>query len=127
MPEGIQTCISRYSVDDSVSRLESLLKEKGIKLFALIDHSGEAAAAGLTMPPTKVLIFGNPKAGTPLMLSAPSLALDLPLRILVAENPTGQTQLSWTDPTWLQHRHDFSPDLIPNLAAAGTFAKSLST
>jgi len=127
MPEGIQTCISKYSVDESVSRLETLLKEKGIKLFCLIDHSGEAAAAGLTMPPTKVLIFGNPKAGTPLMLSTPSVALDLPLRILVAETPTGETQLSWTDPTWLQHRHNFSPELTSNLAAAGIFAKSLST
>jgi uncharacterized protein (DUF302 family) len=127
MPEGIQTCISKYSVDESVSRLETLLKEKGVKLFCLIDHSGEALSAGLPMPPTKVLIFGNPKAGTPLMLSAPSVALDLPLRILVAEIPTGQVQLSWTDPTWLQHRHNFSPELTPNLAAAGALAKSLST
>jgi uncharacterized protein (DUF302 family) len=126
MPEGIQTCISKYSVDESVSRLETLLKEKGVKLFCLVDHSGEAVAAGLTMPPTKVLIFGNPKAGTPLMLSAPSVALDLPLRILVAETPAGETQLSWLDPAWLQQRHNFSPELTINLAAAGAFAKSLS-
>jgi uncharacterized protein (DUF302 family) len=126
MPEGIQTCISKYSVDESVFRLEALLKVKGVKLFCLVDHSGEALSAGLTMPPTKVLIFGNPKAGTPLMLSAPSIALDLPLRILVAETSTGKVLVSWTDPAWLQHRHNFSPELTSNLAAAGAIAKSLS-
>ena len=127
MHEGIKTLTSHHSVDETVARLETLLKEKGVKLFCLVDHSGEAQAAGLTMPNTKLLIFGNPKAGTPLMLSTPSVALDLPLRILVAETPTGETQLSWTDPTWLQHRHNFSPELTSNIAAAGIFAKSLST
>ena len=122
MPEGIQTCISKYSVDESVSRLETLLKEKGIKLFCLIDHSGEAAAAGLTMPPTKVLIFGNPKAGTPLMLAAPSTALDLPLKILVAETSDGTVQLSWNDPSWLQSRHGFPTELEANLSAAAALA-----
>jgi uncharacterized protein (DUF302 family) len=126
MPNGIQTCISRYSVDDSVARLQSLLATKGVKLFALIDHSGEAIAAGLTMPPTKLLIFGSPKAGTPLMLAAPSTALDLPLRILVAETPTGDVLLSWNDPAWLQQRHGFPPDLISNLAAARLFAETLT-
>ena len=126
MPEGIETCISKFSVDESVSRLEALLRDKGIKLFAVIDHSGEAIAAGLHMPPTKVLLFGNPKAGTPLMLDAPSLALDLPLRILVAQSPTGEVLLSWNDPAWLQHRHGFAPELTINLAAASAFAKSLS-
>ena len=72
MHEGIDTVVSRYSVDETVARLQSLLSEKGIKLFCLIDHSGEAAAAGLSMPPTKLLIFGNPKAGTPIMVAAPA-------------------------------------------------------
>jgi uncharacterized protein (DUF302 family) len=126
MPEGVQTCVSKFSVDESVSRLEALLRDKGIKLFALIDHSGEALSVGLDMPPTKVLIFGSPKAGTPLMLDAPSVALDLPLRILVAESPTGEVLLSWNDPAWLQQRYGFAPELTSNLAAAGTLAKSLS-
>ena len=122
MLEGIQTLISRYSVDETVNRLQTLLKEKGIKLFCLVDHSGEAIAAGLQMRPTKLLIFGNPKGGTPLMLAAPSTALDLPLKILVAEDPAGQILLSWNDPTWLQQRHGFPPDLIANVAVIETLA-----
>ena len=122
MPEGIRTLLSRHSVDETVARLQTLLQQKGVKLFVLIDHSGEAAAAGLAMPPTKLLIFGNPKAGTPLMLAAPSTALDLPLKILVAETPEGTTQLSWNDSSWLQSRHAFPPDLEANLAAAPLFA-----
>jgi uncharacterized protein (DUF302 family) len=120
--EGIKTCTSRYSVDQTVSRLEALLKEKGVKLFAVVDHSGEAAAAGLEMHPTKLLIFGSPKAGTPVMLAAPSAALDLPLKILVAEGSDGKVLLSWNDPAWLEQRHGFPAELTANLTAAGMFA-----
>ncbi|NYF49935.1 DUF302 domain-containing protein [Tunturiibacter gelidoferens] len=120
--EGIKTCTSRYSVDETVSRLEALLKEKGVKLFAAVDHSGEAAAAGLEMHLTKLLIFGSPKAGTPVMLAAPSAALDLPLKILVAEGADGKVLLSWNDPAWLEQRHGFPPELTANLAVAGMFA-----
>jgi uncharacterized protein (DUF302 family) len=120
--EGIKTCTSRYSVDETVSRIEALLKEKGVKLFTIVDHSGEAAAAGIEMHPTKLLIFGNPKAGTPIMLVAPSAALDLPLKILVAEGADGKVLLSWNDPEWLQRRHGFSHELAANLAAAGMLA-----
>ncbi|MBB5340747.1 DUF302 domain-containing protein [Tunturiibacter gelidoferens] len=120
--EGIKICTSRYSVDETVSRLEALLKEKGVKRFAVVDHSGEAAAAGLEMSPTKLLIFGSPKAGTPVMLAAPSAALDLPLKILVAEGADGKVLLSWNDPAWLEQRHGFPPELTANLAAAGMFA-----
>jgi len=126
MREGIQSCISRYSVDESVTRLEALLTEKGAKLFCVIDYSGDAKAAGFEMRPTKLLIFGSPKAGTPLMLEAPSLALDLPLRLLIAESPDGKVVLSWNDPAWLQQRHGFPPDLVLNLAAARVFAETLS-
>ena len=122
MHEGIKTLTSHHTVDETVTRLKALLEQKGIKLFCLVDHSGEAQAAGLTMPKTKLLIFGNPKAGTPLMLAAPSTALDLPLKILVAETPEGTTQLSWNDSSWLQSRHAFPPDLEANLAAAPLFA-----
>lgn len=124
MHEGIDTLVSNHSVDETVTRLQSLLQEKGIKLFCLVDHSGEAEAVGLTMRPTKLLIFGNPKAGTPLMIDAPSTALDLPLKILVAETEAGKTLVFWNDPAWLEQRHGFPPDLVMTLAAAETLAKA---
>lgn len=117
MPEGIQTRATRYSVDDTVNRLKALLLEDNIRLFTLIDHSGEAQAAGIEMPPTKLLIFGNPKGGTPLMLAAPSTALDLPLKILVVQQPNGETLLSWNTSAWLQQRHGFPEELQRNLYA----------
>jgi len=123
MHEGIQPVTSRHSVDEAVARLQSLLAVKGVKLFALIDHSGEAAAAGLAMPNTKLLIFGSPKAGTPLMLVSPSAALDLPLKILAAQSASGETLLSFNDPAWLQQRHGFPADLVANLAAVAALAK----
>jgi uncharacterized protein (DUF302 family) len=125
MTEGIRTLISRYSVDETVNRLQSLLHEKSIKVFCLVDHSGEALAAGLQMPPTKLLIFGNPKAGTPLMLATPSIAIDLPLKILIAEQPNGEVQLSWNDPTWLQQRHHFPIEMHPTLAAVEMLANKV--
>ena len=123
MSEGIQTCTSSYSVDEVVARLETLLQEKGIKLFCVVDHSGEAKAVGLEMSATKLLIFGNPKGGTPVMLAAPSTALDLPLKILVAETGDGKTLLSWNDAAWLQLRHGFPEEFTPNLSAAGVLAR----
>jgi len=125
MAAGVQSVIGRYSVDETVTRLEALLKEKGVKLFCVVDHSGEAAKAGLTMPATKLMIFGNPAAGTPVMLAAPSAALDLPLKILVAEGPDGKTMLSWNDAAWLRERHGFAEELTAKLQAAGMFAKQM--
>lgn len=122
LQEGMQTRVSRYSVDETVARLESLFRAKGVKLFCVIDHSGEAKQTHFDMPPTKLLIFGNPKSGTPVMLASPSAALDLPLRILVAETPDGQTLLSWNDPAWLGHRHGVPEELIANVSAAAMFA-----
>ena len=87
--EGIVKIPSHHSVDETVDKLKTILQSKGVTLFALIDHSGEAERVGLKMPPTKLLIFGNPKGGTPLMLAAPSAAIDLPLKILVAEDSQG--------------------------------------
>jgi uncharacterized protein (DUF302 family) len=124
MQKGIQTLVSRYTVDQTVARLQTLLQQKGVKLFCLVDHSGEAAAVGLAMRPTKLLIFGSPKAGTPLMLAAPSTALDLPLKILVSQTEAGETLLSWNDPIWLQERHGFPQELAANLAAAQALAKA---
>jgi len=124
MHEGLQSITTTHTVDETVTRLQTILATKGIKLFCLVDHSGEAASVGLTMPPTKLLIFGNTKAGTPLMLAAPSTALDLPLKILVAQSPTGETLITWNDPTYLQQRHNFPTDLTANLAAAAALAKA---
>lgn len=123
MREGIKTLISSHSVDETVQRLEVILKQKGIKLFCVVDHSGEALAAGLAMPPTRLLIFGNPKAGTPLMLAAPSAALDLPLKILVAEQADGSVLISWNDATWLQQRHGFPVEMEPVIAAVEAIAQ----
>ena len=126
MPQGIVTSQSRCSFAETVAKLESMLHDKGIKLFTIIDHSGEAASAGLSMPPTKLLIFGNPKGGTPLMLAAPSTAIDLPLKILVAEDAQGKVWISWNDPAYLQQRHGFPKELMANIGVARMLASQLS-
>src|SRR5580704_9326720 len=112
--EGLVHLASWHSVDETMQRLESLLREKGVTVFARVDHSGEAAKAGLTMRPTKLLIFGNPKAGTPLMIAAPSSAIDLPLKILVAEDGEGKVWISYNSADYLQKRHGFPLELIQN-------------
>ncbi len=117
--DGLIRLASRYSVEETVGRLEAVLGEKGIKVFAVIDHSGEAEKAGLEMPPTKVVISSSPKAGTPLMVVAPSLAIDLPMKALVAEDAQGKVWLTYNSPEYLQERHGVPADLIKNLAGAG--------
>lgn len=114
--EGIIRQKSNHSVDDTVKKLEEILREKGIKLFALVDHSGEAESAGMHMPPTKLMIFGNPKGGTPLMVAAPSIAIDLPLKMLVAEDGNGQVWVSYNSPEYLRERHGFPAELLQNIA-----------
>lgn len=116
---GLVHVASRYPVDDSVRRLEAAFTGKGLKVFAIIDHSGEADKVGLKMRPTKVLIFGSPQAGTPLMVAAPSLAIDLPMKALVAEDSAGKTWVTYNSPEYLQRRHEIPPELIKNLAGAG--------
>jgi len=123
---GIVTIPSRYSVDETVSRLEKMLAEKGIKLFALIDHSGEAEKAGMKMPPTKVAIFGSPTAGTPLMLATPSIAIDLPLKLLIAEDENGSAFISWNVPAYLVERHGLPQDLIANIAVIEKLAAAIA-
>jgi uncharacterized protein (DUF302 family) len=123
IPEnGILRIASNHSVDETVTRLQSILQSKGVKLFTIVDHSGEAATATLKMPPTKLLIFGNPKAGTPVMLASPSAALDLPLKILVAEDASDKVWLFYNAPAYLQTRHNFPPELLPNLAVIEVLA-----
>jgi len=117
LPEkGMVHCASPYCVDETVERLGTILQKLGIPLLARIDHSGGAAAMGLSMNPTKLLIFGNAKAGTPLMLAAPTLALDLPLKALVWEDADGKIWVSYNTPEYLQERHGFPPELMANIA-----------
>ncbi len=119
---GVVTLASRHTVAETVERLEEALRRKGIPLFALIDHSGEAEKAGLRMPPAKVLIFGNPKAGTPVMVAAPGMALDLPLKILVWEDAAGRAWVSYNSLAYLQARHGVPAELMGNLAAVEVLA-----
>ena len=116
---GLIDLKSKYSVDETVQRLTAAFKEKGMQVFAVIDHSGEAAKVGLEMHPTKLLIFGSPKGGTPLMVPAPSLAIDLPLKALVAEDVEGKVSVTYNDPQYLKERHGMPEELIKNLAGAG--------
>ena len=116
---GLVTIASRYSLEETVERLQAAFREKGMQVFAVIDHSGEAEKVGLKMLPTKVVIFGSPKGGTPLMVAAPSLAIDLPLKALVAEGVDGQVTVTYNAPEYLQRRHGVPAELIKNLAGAG--------
>ena len=119
---GIVEIPSHHSVDETVAKLKGILEAKGVKLFALVDHSGEAEKAGLKMPPTKLLIFGSPEAGTPLMLTAPGSAIDLPLKILVREDNNGKTRISYNSPAYLQQRHGFPQELLSNIAVVEALA-----
>jgi uncharacterized protein (DUF302 family) len=119
---GIVDVPSNHSVDETVERVKGILQAKGITLFALVDHSGEAAKVGMTMPPTKLLIFGSPKAGTPLMLAAPSIAIDLPLKILVWQDNQGKVWVSYNSPEYLKERHNLPADLVPNIAVVEVLA-----
>jgi len=116
---GLVRVASHYSVEETVQRLKAAFAEKGLQVFAVIDHSGEAEKVGLKMRPTKVVIFGSPKGGTPLMVAAPSLAIDLPLKALVAEDAEGKVWMTYNDPEYLQKRHGVPQALIGNLAGAG--------
>jgi len=119
---GITDTPSNHSVEQTVEKLKNILQSKGVTLFALIDHSGEAQKVGLKMPATKLLIFGNPKAGTPLMLAAPSSAIDLPLKLLVWEDAQGKVWVSYNSPEYLQKRHGLPQDLLQNIAVVETLA-----
>ena len=119
---GIVSKPSHHSVDQTVEKLEQMLHANGVKLFALVDHSGEAETVGMHLRPTKLLIFGNPKAGTPLMIAAPSIAIDLPLKILVWEDAGGQAWISYNSPAYLQARHGVPAELMANIAVVEALA-----
>lgn len=115
---GLIQIVSHYSVEETVRRLEAAFAAKGLQVFAVVDHSGEAEKVGLKMRPTKVVIFGSPKAGTPLMVAAPSLAIDLPLKALLAEDTDGKVSVTYNSPEYLKERHGVPEELIKNLAGA---------
>ena len=119
---GIISSPSSHSVDETVDKLKAILQAKGVILFAAVDHSGEAEKVGMQMRPTKLLIFGSPKAGTPLMLAAPSIAIDLPLNILVREDAQGRVWVSYNSPACLQERHSVPPELLQNIAVVEALA-----
>jgi uncharacterized protein (DUF302 family) len=120
--DGLDSKPCKHSVDETVRRLEEILRSNGITLFVLIDHSGEAAKVGLQMRPTKLLIFGNPKGGTPLMIASPSIAIDLPLKILVYEDQGGQVRIAYNSVLYLQKRHHLPQELLKNIAIAENLA-----
>ena len=120
--KGIIDVASHHPVDQTVETLRTMLQSKGVTLFAVIDHSGEAEKVGLTMPPTKLLIFGSPKAGTPLMLAAPSAAIDLPLKMLVWQDAGGRGWISYNSPQYLQERHGFPAELLSNVSVVEALA-----
>lgn len=120
MPDGIITLASPHSVPDTLDRLELILRSKGINIFARVDHSGEAERVGLHMPPTQLLIFGNPKGGTPIMLAEPLSAIDLPLKALAWQDASGKVFLSYNDPHYLQQRFSLPDQVIPPIAGIAT-------
>lgn len=124
MDRGMIDVPSPYSVPETMARLESILKDRGVTVFARVDHSGEAEKAGLTMRPTQLLIFGSPKGGTPVMVAAPRAAIDLPLKALAWEDERGRVWLSYNSPEYLQQRHGFPADLVKNLAAASALIQT---
>ncbi len=123
---GIVASPGSHSVEETVDKLKDLLRSKGITLFALVDHSGEAGRVGLRMPPTKLLVFGSPASGTSLMQAAPSVAIDLPLKILVSEDASGNVWVSYNSPAYLQQRHGFPAALIPNIAPVEALANAVA-
>ena len=123
---GIVDKPSNHSVNETVDRLTTILQSKAVTLFALVDHSGEAEKAGMKMPPTKLLIFGDPKAGTPLMLAAPSVAIDLPLKVLVWEDAHKRTWVSYNNPAYLRERHSLPTELVQNIAVVENLAARIA-
>ncbi len=113
---GIDSVASARTIEETFARLEETVRSAGLTVFSRIDFSGDAARAGLTMHPARLLVFGNPKAGTPLMVAAPSVGLDLPLKALVWEDPDGHVWVSYNTPEYLRERHGVPAELIGNIA-----------
>jgi uncharacterized protein (DUF302 family) len=123
---GIVSKKSNHPVDETLAKLKQTLQFKGVTIFAVVDHSGEAEKAELKMPPTKLVIFGNPKGGTPLMLAAPSAAIDLPLKILIWQDADGEAWVSYNSPAYLQERHGFPKEVLQNIAVVEALASAVT-
>jgi uncharacterized protein (DUF302 family) len=123
---GIVDKLSHHSVVETLAKLQAILQAKGVAVFALVDHSGEAAKVGMKMRPTKLLIFGNPKGGTPLMLAAPSIAIDLPLKILIWEDDQGKVWVSYNSTEYLAERHHLTPNLAENIGFIASLAGNIA-
>jgi uncharacterized protein (DUF302 family) len=123
---GIVTVPGHHSVNETVGRLEQVLQAKAVKIFAVIDHTGEAEKVGLQMPNTKLIIFGNPKAGTPLMIAVPTIGLDLPLKILVWEDADARVWISYNSSEFLRNRHNLPSDLIQTVAVVSAIADAIA-
>ena len=123
--KGIVHLGSPYPVPETLERLDSVLRSRGLTVFARVDHSGEAEKVGLKMRPTHLVIFGSPKAGTPLMVAAPTLAIDLPLKALVWEDAGGRVWVSYNSPEFLKQRHDIPDELVKNIAVVGPLLQSV--
>ena len=122
--KGIVDRPSKHTVDETIARVKAILESKKVELFAVIDHSGEAEKIGIKMPATKLLIFGSPKAGTPLMLAAPSIAIDLPLKLLIWQDDSGKVWISYNTAEYLAERHGVPKELLPNIAVIDTIARN---
>lgn len=122
--EGIISVSSKYSVPETLDRLTAVLEANGIQVFARIDHSGEAEKVGMKMPPTQVLIFGSPKGGTPVMLAAPTAAIDLPLKALAWQDAEGKVWLSYNDPEYLKRRFALTDEEIKTISGIGALLES---
>ncbi|HWF13583.1 MAG TPA: DUF302 domain-containing protein [Candidatus Acidoferrales bacterium] len=126
LPDGLTSILSNHSVDQTLANLQNVLHAKNIAVFAIVDHSGEAEKAGMAMPPTKLVLFGSPKAGTPLMLASPSVAIDLPLKILISEDHEKKIWVSYNSLKFLQDRHSLPEQLMQNLAAVEAVAAAIT-
>ena len=122
---GIVHKRSNQLVDATLAKVKRMLQARGVAMFAFIDHSGEAEKVGLAMRPTKLVIFGSPKAGTPLMLATPSVAIDLPLKILIREDGEGKVWVSYNSPQYLRERHGFPEELLQNIAVVEGLASAI--
>jgi uncharacterized protein (DUF302 family) len=120
--EGLAILRSNRAVSDVMERLQTLLRARGIKIFAHIDFSADASAEGIHLRPTQMLILGNPKAGTPLIEARPTVAIDLPLKILAWSDDVGGTTVAYNDPDYLRRRHGFPPELIQNISGIAAIA-----
>ena len=131
MPTGsrdrIETVASPRTFADSIAQFESVLAARGLTLFAKIDFTGDAKKAGLDMQPTMLLVFGSPKAGTPVMVAAPTAALDLPLKVLFSQDSSGKVSLHYNTPEYLAVRHAIPAELVKNIAGVRALVEASVT